>query len=496
MRERAARSPETAGQVFDLLTSKLRRPVVRPGTVLGWRRRTAGAGRPASDCLGGRAAGLREDDAAVAVGRAQRPGLRVVSVHEGDNDPKVLLTYVAGALIRFSRSTGGCSTRCQPGELGARLCRPEARIRVLVDDLPGGAVQMTCTRCITPNAALRCRCWPSVPPGSRLALAGRLSRRCASRGCAPRAGSWRSAPPICRSPARRRRRCCVYVELAWAAMRWPGCMGGPRVAGRAYLAALYLREGGPLASAAVSFGGDDRLVSEYMESEFLARISRRQRAFLTRTAVLERMSGPLCEAVLDVPGQRRSWPSWPGRTCCWCRWTGGGVVPLPSPVPRHAAGGLQRREPGLVPVLRRRAASWCLANGGPEEALEYSMAAGDADAAAGLMAKLAVQAPAARPDHDHPAVVQVAGGPGRDRGTPDGRGDGLDHLRDDGPASGRPAIVRCGRPLAVRGSRPGPVIPRPRRGPLCCGPSCPGAGSSRCAPTQMRRSPGSRRGAS
>ena len=41
-----------------------------------------------------------------------------------------------------------------------------------------------------------------------------------------------------------------------------------------YLAALYLREGGPLASAAVSFGGDDRLVSEYMESEFLARISR------------------------------------------------------------------------------------------------------------------------------------------------------------------------------------------------------------------------------
>ena len=27
-----------------------------------------------------------------------------------------------------------------------------------------------------------------------------------------------------------------------------------------YLAALYLREGGPLASAAVSFGGDDRLV--------------------------------------------------------------------------------------------------------------------------------------------------------------------------------------------------------------------------------------------
>src|SRR5262249_58034488 len=59
-----------------------------------------------------------------------------------------------------------------------------------------------------------------------------------------------------------------------------------------YLAALYLREGGSVGTAAVSFGGDDRLVSEYIESEFLARISGRHRAFLTRTAVLTRMSGP------------------------------------------------------------------------------------------------------------------------------------------------------------------------------------------------------------
>ena len=52
-----------------------------------------------------------------------------------------------------------------------------------------------------------------------------------------------------------------------------------------------------------SFGGADRLVSEYVESEVLARISPRQRMFLTRTAVLERMCGPLCDAVLE-PGGR------------------------------------------------------------------------------------------------------------------------------------------------------------------------------------------------
>jgi LuxR family maltose regulon positive regulatory protein len=69
-----------------------------------------------------------------------------------------------------------------------------------------------------------------------------------------------------------------------------------------YLAALSLREGGPLPAAAVSFGGHDRLVSEYLEAEFLTRIPRRQRVFLTRTAVLERLCGPLCDQVLERAG--------------------------------------------------------------------------------------------------------------------------------------------------------------------------------------------------
>jgi len=159
-----------------------------------------------------------------------------------------------------------------------------------------------------------------------------------------------------------------------------------------YLAALYLREGGSLPGAAVSFGGDDRLVSEYMESEFLDRISARQRVFLTRTAVLERMSGPLCDAVLDltesattladlarsnlllVPLDRRG---------LWYRY-------------HHLfrdmlLAELHRRESGLIPLLRRRAAAWCLRNDLSEEALEYSIAAGDVEAVAGLVEQLVIQ---------------------------------------------------------------------------------------------------------
>ena len=43
-------------------------------------------------------------------------------------------------------------------------------------------------------------------------------------------------------------------------------------------------------------------MSDYLESELLEHLSPDELRFLTRTAVLERMSGALCEAVLEVPG--------------------------------------------------------------------------------------------------------------------------------------------------------------------------------------------------
>ena len=156
-----------------------------------------------------------------------------------------------------------------------------------------------------------------------------------------------------------------------------------------YLAALYLREGGSLPGTPAAFGGDDRFVSEYVESEFLARISSPQRVFLTRTAVLERISGPLCEAVLDLPGSAATLTALARSNLL--------LVPLDRRGQWYRYHHLfrdmllaeaERLEPGLIPVLRRRAAAWCLRNDRPEEALEYSMAAGDVDTAARLVEEL------------------------------------------------------------------------------------------------------------
>src|ERR1022692_1373740 len=102
--------------------------------------RTAGAGRPVSDCLGGRAVGLREDDLAGAVGRAQRTGVRVgVGRGAGQRSEGPAQLYRGSARCgRADRRAGVRRTRL-PGEFGAWLGCPEAGGGVLVDDFAGGA---------------------------------------------------------------------------------------------------------------------------------------------------------------------------------------------------------------------------------------------------------------------------------------------------------------------------------------------------------------------
>jgi len=229
-----------------------------------------------------------------------------------------------------------------------------------------------------------------VPDGSRLALAGRAGpplriARLRAKGkiteIGPRDLSFtrEEASSLLRAAGV----ALGQVEMAELHERTEGWPAG------LYLAALCLREGGPFA-AAVSFGGDNHLVSEYVESEFLSRISPRQRAFLTRTAVLERMCGSLCDAVLDVAGSAEVLADLAGSNVLldrhgeWYRY-------------HHLfrdmlLAELRRQEPALMPVLRRRAARWYLDNSMPEAALEYSMAAGDVDGAAQLVGPLTVSA--------------------------------------------------------------------------------------------------------
>ncbi len=99
VRERPGRPPQAGGPVFDLLASKLRRPVVQPGAVLRLpltERLARGEPRPIVSVVAPPGYGKTTLLSHWAEHSSQQ--FAWVSVDEQDNDPRVLLTYVARAL--------------------------------------------------------------------------------------------------------------------------------------------------------------------------------------------------------------------------------------------------------------------------------------------------------------------------------------------------------------------------------------------------------------
>jgi LuxR family transcriptional regulator, maltose regulon positive regulatory protein len=69
-----------------------------------------------------------------------------------------------------------------------------------------------------------------------------------------------------------------------------------------YLAGLSLREVDDAGAFIASFQGDHRHVADYLGAEVLTWQPSTIRTFLLRTSILERLSGPLCDAVLQAEG--------------------------------------------------------------------------------------------------------------------------------------------------------------------------------------------------
>jgi len=99
MGDRAAEAHRRSGPVFDLVAAKLHRPVLRPGTVPRSsliERLARGGSFPIVSVVA--PAGYGKTTLLAQWAEANGQALVWVSVDEGDNDPKVLLTYVAEAL--------------------------------------------------------------------------------------------------------------------------------------------------------------------------------------------------------------------------------------------------------------------------------------------------------------------------------------------------------------------------------------------------------------
>jgi LuxR family transcriptional regulator, maltose regulon positive regulatory protein len=155
-----------------------------------------------------------------------------------------------------------------------------------------------------------------------------------------------------------------------------------------YLAGLSLRGRQDASGFIASFHGDNHHVADYLGAEVLAHQPEQIRAFLLRTSILERLSGPVCDAVLETEGSRELLGELERSNLFltplddhreWYRY-------------HHLFAQLLRvelghREPELLPALHRRAAAWHRRAGNVEEAIHHATAAGEFSEAATLIAR-------------------------------------------------------------------------------------------------------------
>jgi LuxR family maltose regulon positive regulatory protein len=126
--------------------------------------------------------------------------------------------------------------------------------------------------------------------------------------------------------------------------------------------------------------GDDRLVSDYVRSEVLDRMSPKQVTFLARTSIVERVSGELGDAVVATRDSTRLMEKLSRQNLLVEPVDGPGDWYRYHPLLRQLLQAeLRRDDPELIPELHLRASRWFEATGDPEEAIEQAHLAGDAE---------------------------------------------------------------------------------------------------------------------
>ena len=134
-----------------------------------------------------------------------------------------------------------------------------------------------------------------------------------------------------------------------------------------------------------SFTGSHRFVLDYLIEEVLGRQPENIQTFLLRTSILDRMCGPLCDAVLDSP------PAFGQETLEYLERANLFIVPLDQERRwyryHHLFRDLLRQrlgQPQELPEYHLRASAWYESNDDLAEAFQHACAAGDFDRAARL----------------------------------------------------------------------------------------------------------------
>jgi LuxR family maltose regulon positive regulatory protein len=318
-----------------------------------------------------------------------------VSLDELDNDPLRFLRHLAVALDELEplpddlvqsllRTNPAVDTVVVP-RLGRALLSRRASFVLVVDDthLVHHADTLECLLVVLDH----------LPPGSTMVLSGRstpdlpigrirLQHQIVELGPDELAMSLEEARAMVEAAG---------VDLSPVAVRhlhdqtegWPAGLA---------LAAMAATEGQAANPLRAGFGGDHRLVAEYLHHELLSGLPDELALFLTRASVLPRLSGPLCDAVLQTTGSGQVLEDLARSKNLF-------VIPLDDTGGwyrfHHLFGDLLRAElhaedPAGELTLHRRAGRLAEQEGDVDGAIRHAVAGGDVERAADIVLRSSI----------------------------------------------------------------------------------------------------------
>jgi LuxR family maltose regulon positive regulatory protein len=307
-----------------------------------------------------------------------------IAMRAADNDPRHLLESIARALasvapigedvfIALSTPGGSVATdllgpfgralgKCGPFVLAlddvGLLAAPEAlgALRAVADHVPPGS-----------QLALASRSEPALPIGRLRAQTRLLELRSRDLAMTRREAAALLGMHGLDLPTDE------VVALLRRTDGWPAGL---------LLAALAVQRAPDRARAINRFGGNNRLVADYLADEVMAGLSSEHARFLTRTSILDVLSGPVCDATLGTSGSGAVLRDLVRADVL--------LEPLDQSDHEYRyhplfaemlRAELRRVEPACERDLRRRAAAWYAERDDLDRAVDHAVAAGDAAAA-------------------------------------------------------------------------------------------------------------------
>ncbi len=301
-----------------------------------------------------------------------------LTLDEGDNDPVVLWSHAIGALQRanpdVAKSTSSQSLVAPVIDLVLpRLVNEldgQGEITLILDDFhrvssePARASVRWFIEHAPPglHVVLATRTEPSLPVASLRAHGELLELRAADLRF-----TYQEADAFLNSRLGLDLTAEDLDSLVRKTEGWPAGL---------YLAALSLQPTADRHAFVRTFGGSNRHVVDFLVMEVLEAHTPPAQALMLHTSILERLTGPLCDAVMDQGGSAEMLDELPRSNLF--------LVPLDDEAGwyrfHHVFAQLlrvelERREPGLAPALHRRAYSWHRDHGTTDEAIRHALAA-------------------------------------------------------------------------------------------------------------------------